>query len=155
MSLFDILWPLGIWFNFLRFISYQSLPKRPLKPLNPLQESNPSFWKAANHSCHVGPSSQHLLQLLPIPRQPQPQSGPQTWLQPQIEQVSSSKPQPQPQSLSQTWLQPQIGQAFDQVVALTDETVNDNTNKTASKTPTVFFTICFPINPHSPNVYLI
>src|SRR5665647_3295132 len=79
----------------------KTLSSRPSQTpsLRPLQHSNPSFLKALKNSCHVGVVSQHLLQ----PLQPQPQLGPQTWLQPQVEQV--------------------VGQG----VALTDETVNDIT----------------------------
>src|SRR5664280_2635843 len=107
----------------------KTLSSRPSQTpsLRPLQHSNPSFLKALKNSCHVGVVSQHLLQ----PLQPQPQLGPQTWLQ--------------------TWLQPQVEQVVGQGVALTDETVNDITKRTASKIPTVFFTICFPIYVHSPN----
>jgi|SRR5665647_1257321 hypothetical protein len=128
-------------------LASKTLPSRPSQTpsLRPLQHSNPSFLKALKNSCHVGVVSQHLLQ----PLQPQPQFGPQTWLQPQIEQVFATQPQPQP--LLQTWLQPQVEQVVGQGVALTDETVNDITKRTASKIPTVFFTICFPIYVHSPN----
>src|SRR5665647_197671 len=61
-------------------LASKTLPSRPSQTpsLRPLQHSNPSFLKALKNSCHVGVVSQHLLQ----PLQPQPQFGPQTWLQP-------------------------------------------------------------------------
>jgi hypothetical protein len=40
---------------------------------------------------------------------------------------------------------------LDPAQAATADAVNDTKNKTASKTPTVFLNICFPIYFHSPN----
>lgn len=56
----------------------------------------------------------------------------------------------QPQLGPQTWLQPQVEQVIGQDVALTDETVNDITKRTASKIPTVFYCL-FPHLCYSPN----
>jgi len=48
----------SLLFDTFKYISYKA--SKPLSPmprsLQPLQHSNPSFWNAAKHSCHVGPA---------------------------------------------------------------------------------------------------